>query len=183
MTRWYENIVEGEEFPLGAHTFTQAEIIRFGKAYDPQYFHIDAKAAKKSHFGGLVASGWHTVSVGHRMMVDALAADDERQRAAGEEPGVAGPSPGVNSMDFRAPVRPGDKITFLLVVVSKRVSESVPGWGVLINRLTGTNQKGELVYQAELASFTKLRDFEPETTDKLVIWANKFPILRRLLGK
>ena len=35
MTRWYEDIVIGEPFPLGSHTFTEAEIIAFGKAYDP----------------------------------------------------------------------------------------------------------------------------------------------------
>ena len=59
-------------------------------------------------FGGLVASGWHTVSVGHRHMVDALFAEEERLRALGSEPGVSGPSPGVNSMEFKVPVRPGD---------------------------------------------------------------------------
>ena len=72
MTRWYENITIDEAFPLGSHTFTAEEIIRFGKLYDPQYFHVDEAAAKASHFGGLVASGWHTVSVGHRRMVDVV---------------------------------------------------------------------------------------------------------------
>ena len=83
MTRWFEDIVENESFPLGSHTFTAEEIIRFGKLYDPQYFHIDPEAAKHSHFGGLVASGWHTVSIGHRKMVDALEAEEDRLRAEG----------------------------------------------------------------------------------------------------
>ena len=30
MTRWFETITIDEPFPLGAHTFTEAEIIRFG---------------------------------------------------------------------------------------------------------------------------------------------------------
>ena len=46
MTRWYEDIVLGEPFPLGSHSFTEDEIVRFGKLYDPQYFHVDAEAAK-----------------------------------------------------------------------------------------------------------------------------------------
>ena len=66
MTRWFEDIAVDEIFPLGSHDFTEAEIIRFGQLYDPQYFHVDPDAARHSHFGGLVASGWHTVSVGHR---------------------------------------------------------------------------------------------------------------------
>ena len=75
MTRWYEDIAVGEPFPLGSHDFTEAEIIRFAQLYDPQYFHLDPEAARQSHFGGLVASGWHTVTVGHRHMVDALFAE------------------------------------------------------------------------------------------------------------
>src|SRR5690606_16656755 len=87
MTRCFEEIVIDEVFPLGSHTFEADEIIRFATLYDPQYFHLDAEAAKHSHFGGLVASGWHTVSVGHRKMVDALFAEEERLRALGKEPG------------------------------------------------------------------------------------------------
>jgi acyl dehydratase len=68
MTRWFEHIVIGEVFPLGEHVFTADEIVRFGKLYDTQYFHTDPEAATHSHFGGLVASGWHTVVVGHRLM-------------------------------------------------------------------------------------------------------------------
>ncbi len=118
MTRWFEDITIDEVFALGSHHFTEAEIIHFGKLYDPQYFHIDPEAAKFSHFGGLVASGWHTVSVGHRRMVDALFAEEDRLRGLGQEPGVSGPSPGVNRMDFKAPVRPGDTVTYTLVVTA-----------------------------------------------------------------
>lgn len=139
MTRWFENIVIDEAFPLGSHTFTADEIIRFATLYDPQYFHLDPAAAQHSHFGGLVASGWHTVSVGHRKMVDALFAEEERLRGLGEEPGVSGPSPGVNAMEFKVPVRPGDTVTYELVVTGKRPSNSIPGWGLLFNRLTAVN--------------------------------------------
>lgn len=133
MTRWFEDIVIGEPFPLGSHVFTEVEIIRFGKLYDPQYFHTDPEAAKSGPFGGLVASGWHTIAVGHRHMVDGLDAESERLRGLGEEPGIAGPSPGVDKVEFKLPVRPGDTITYDLVVTSKRASNSLPGWGVLIS--------------------------------------------------
>jgi len=157
VTRWFEDIEIGESWPLGSHTFTEAEIIRFAKAYDPQYFHIDPEAARHGPFGGLVASGWHTVSVGHRHMVDALDAEAERLRSLGLEPGVPGPSPGVNAAEFKAPVRPGDTLTYTLRVTGKRVSNSLPGWGLLTNIIEATNQRGELVYRAELVAFSKLR--------------------------
>lgn len=177
MTRWFEDIIIDEVFPLGSHTFSEDEIIRFARLYDPQYFHIDPEAAKASHFGGLVASGWHTVSVGHRKMVDALDAEADRLKAEGREPGVSGPSPGVNSMDFKAPVRPGDTVTYELVVTDKRPSNSLPGWGLLFNRLTAKNQHGELVYRAEIVGFSKLRDYRAPLKLKLLLALTKVPLI------
>ena len=177
MTRWFEDIVIDEVFPLGSHTFAAEEIIRFATLYDPQYFHIDPEAAKHSQFGGLVASGWHTVSVGHRKMVDALFAEEERLRALGKEPGVSGPSPGVNSMEFKVPVRPGDTVSYQLVVTGKRPSNSIPGWGLLFNRLTAVNQRGELVYRADLVGFSKLRDYRMPLRLRLLLALTRLPVI------
>ncbi len=180
MTRWFEDLAEGETFGLGSHTFTEAEILRFGKLYDPQYLHVDPDAAAQSHFGGLVASGWHTVCVGHRKMVDALYADDDAIRARGEEPGVPGPSPGVNKMEFKAPVRPGDTVTYDLKLTGKRVSNSLPGLGLLFNDLIATSQAGEAVYHAELVSFTKQRDYRMPLKMRLLLALTRIPGFRKL---
>lgn len=183
MTRWFEDIVIDEMFPLGDHTFDADEIVRFATLYDPQYFHLDAEAAKHSHFGGLVASGWHTVSVGHRMMVDTLFAEEERLRELGKEPGVSGPSPGVNSMEFKVPVRPGDTVTYELVVTDKRRSNSIPGWGLLFNKITAVNQRGELVYRADLVGFSKLRDYQMPLKLKVLLGLTKLPLIGPLLKR
>ncbi|WIY51873.1 MaoC/PaaZ C-terminal domain-containing protein [Devosia sp. YIM 151766] len=183
MTRWFEDVTLDEAFPLGSHTFTEAEIIRFGGLYDPQYFHTDPNLAKHSHFGGLIASGWHTVSVGHRKMVDALFAEEERLRALGQEPGVSGPSPGVNAMDFKAPVRPGDTVTYQLIVTGKRRSNTIPGWGLLFNRLTAINQRGELVYSADLVGFSKLRDYRMPARLRVLLALTKVPVLGKLIRR
>ncbi|HEY8575002.1 MAG TPA: MaoC/PaaZ C-terminal domain-containing protein [Devosia sp.] len=177
MTRWFEDIVIDEEFALGEHTFSAGEIVRFATLYDPQYFHVDAEAAKHSHFGGLVASGWHTVSVGHRKMVDRLFEEEEALRQQGKEPGVSGPSPGVNSMEFKVPVRPGDTVSYALAVTGKRASNSIPGWGLLFNRLKATNQRGELVYQAELVGFSKLRDYRMPLKTRVLLALTRLPLI------
>ncbi|MEO6396607.1 MAG: MaoC/PaaZ C-terminal domain-containing protein [Devosia sp.] len=182
MTRWFEDIAVDEVFPLGDHEFTEAEIIRFGRLYDPQYFHLDPEAARHSHFGGLVASGWHTVVVGHRKMVDALFAEEARLRAIGREPGVSGPSPGVNTMSFKAPVRPGDIVTYTLMVTGKRASNSIPGWGLLFNTLEGSNQRGEVVYHAELVGFSKLRDYKMPWSTAILMTLTRVPLLGKLLA-
>ncbi len=181
MTRWFEDITIDEAFPLGSHTFSAEEIVRFGRQYDPQYFHLDPDQATHSHFGGLVASGWHTVVVGHRKMVDALGAEEERLRGLGQEPGVSGPSPGVNRMDFKAPVRPGDTVSYTLTVTSKRPSNSIPGWGLLFNSLDAVNQNGETVYHAELVGFSKLRDYRMPLRLRVLGALTKIPGLGKLL--
>lgn len=177
MTRWFENIVLDEVFELGVHTFSKIEIIAFAKAYDPQYFHIDPELAGHSHFGGIVASGWHTAAVGHRKMVDALDAEEARLRAMGEEPGVSGPSPGGSKIAFDNPVRPGDTIAYTLSVYDKRLSNSLPGWGLLFNRMTGVNQRGEQVYLSEFVGFSKLRDYRPDLKTRAVLAVRKLPLI------
>jgi acyl dehydratase len=183
VTQWFEEVEVGKPYPLGSHTFSAEEIIRFGKLYDPQYFHVDPEAAKHSHFGGLVASGWHTVVAGHRLFVDALFADDEVHRRRGEEPGIPSPSPGVNRMDFKIPVRPGDVVTYTLTVTSKRPSNSLPGWGVLIDDLVAVNQRNEVVYSAELVGFVKLRDYRMPLRLRLLMALTRVPGLRKLLDR
>jgi acyl dehydratase len=183
MTQWFEEIEVGRPYPLGAHTFTTDEIVRFGRTYDPQYFHVSADDAAHSHFGGLVASGWHTVVVGHRLMVDALFADDDLHRQRGEEPGVSGPSPGVNRMEFKAPVRPGDVVTYTLTVTGKRPSNSLPGWGLLLSTIDAVNQRGETVYHAEFAGFTKRRDYRMPPKLRLLTALTRVPGLRTLLAR
>lgn len=183
MTLWFEDIDSETIWPLGEYTFTEAEIIHFAKQYDPQYFHTDPEAAKHSHFGGLIASGWHTVSIGHKVMVDFMYGHDDMQRANGEEPGVSGPSPGVNKMEFKAPVRSGDTIRFDLKVKNKRKSNSLPGWGLLTSIISAYNEQDELVYRSEIASFSKLRDYKPKLKERVMMAMAAMPVFRKLLRK
>src|SRR5665213_1525365 len=72
---YWEDIEIGTRRELGTYTFTEEEIIRFAKKYDPQVIHTDPEAAKDSIFGGLIASGWHTAAIWMKLSMA------ERQRA------------------------------------------------------------------------------------------------------
>ena len=62
--RYFEDFVVGQVFePSGRVRMEKDEIIAFAKQYDPQPFHLDEEAARKSIFGRLVASGWHTAAM------------------------------------------------------------------------------------------------------------------------
>jgi acyl dehydratase len=43
--KYFEDIVVGEVYALGRHTFTADEIKAFAVRFDPQLFHLDEAAA------------------------------------------------------------------------------------------------------------------------------------------
>jgi acyl dehydratase len=141
---WFEDIAIGARMELGPYTFTEAEIIRFAAKYDPQYFHIDAEAAKAGPFGGLTASGWHTSATWMKMMIRSRTGREAQPDETGRKP-AGGPSPGFLEMKWPNPVRPGDTITYSSTVVEKIEMKSRPGWGIIRSRNVGINQNGQTV--------------------------------------
>ncbi|HSP19833.1 MAG TPA: MaoC/PaaZ C-terminal domain-containing protein, partial [Myxococcaceae bacterium] len=68
----YEDLVPARRWTLPPRSIRREDIIRFAREWDPQPFHLDEEAARKTHFGGLVASGWHTACLAMRIAVDGL---------------------------------------------------------------------------------------------------------------
>ena len=83
----YQHIKPGLVLQTGNYTFDAEKIKRFAAKFDPQPFHLDEEAAKKSVFGELCASGWHTISVWMRLNVD------HGRRMLETESGYHGPPP------------------------------------------------------------------------------------------
>ncbi len=134
MPLYFDDMQVGDRRVVDAgYTFTREEIIEFGRRFDPQPFHIDEEAAKRSPYGGLIASGWHTVSACMRRVVTSL---------LGEESGSLG-SPGADEIRWLKPVRPGDSLSVLTEVIEKRPSRSKPDRGLVKLRWTARNQHGE----------------------------------------
>lgn len=155
--RFFDDIEVGWTRELGKHTFTAEEIKRFASRYDPQPFHMDEEAAKKSHFGALCASGWHTAAVCMRSIVDSTKQMTADMTARGEKVAKTGPSPGFTNLKWLKPVYAGDTIFFTSEVLEKRASESRPGWGIVKTRFMGRNQNGVPVYQFDGVVFVERR--------------------------
>jgi len=154
---FFPDLVVGEAYEIGSYRFTEQNIIRFAKAYDPQPFHVDPEAAANSHFGALCASGWHTASACMRKLIDRREAQREALGAKGLRPPAMGPSPGFKELVWAKPVYVGDEIRYASALVAKRESASRPGWGLIFSRNTGTNQKGELVFSVVGSVFLETR--------------------------
>src|SRR5438045_3703306 len=112
---YYDDLAVGRSYRGGSVDVTAEEITDFGARYDPQPFHLDASAAEKSVFGGLVASGWLTASLTMRLMM------------TGEFTFVGGAvGLGVESLQWPEPVRPGDRLSAVIEVEAMRTSNTKP---------------------------------------------------------
>jgi len=154
---FFDDIRVGARTVLGRHTFTADEIKSFAKTFDPQPFHLDEAAAARSLFGGLCASGWHSVAIWMRLNIDHQQRADAARRARGEPVAELGLSPGFRELKWLKPVHAGDSITYASEVVAIRVSNSRPGWGLITFRNTGTNQSDELVLSFISTTFLQRR--------------------------
>jgi acyl dehydratase len=132
--RYFEDHVPGSTYEFGLVLVEEREIIDFARRYDPQVFHVDPEAAKKTPFGGLVASGWHTVALATRMIVD-----HELSRVASLG------SPGIDELHWWKPVRPGDVLSVRLTITEARRSLSKPDRGVVKGFIEVLNQRAEVV--------------------------------------
>jgi acyl dehydratase len=134
--RYLEDFVVGERRELGSRRMEEDAILAFGRAFDPQAFHVDPEAAKESFFGGLVASGWHTACTMMRIVVDA---------ALGDAPGGFVGSPGFEDLRFAKPVRPGDTLHVTSTIEAVTPSATKVDRGVVSTRYEVRNQDGVVV--------------------------------------
>ena len=130
---YLDDFSEGSTFETEGKTLSEAEILEFALKYDPQPFHMDVEAAKEGPFGGLIASGIHTLAIGVRMMIQAQVF----------APDASIGSPGMDELRWLKPVYPGDTLRMRGEVLETTPSRSKPDRGMLRYRMTIFNQNGE----------------------------------------
>ena len=129
--RYLEDVCVGDVLTGPAIEVTEADVIAFGRAYDPQPFHTDPDAARDSAFGGLIASGWHVAALVMRQLVE--------MRPYGATPFLG---MGIDELRWLHPVRPGDRLDVRREVVAVTRSKSKPDRGLVRTTATVTNQNG-----------------------------------------
>ena len=134
MERFLEDFTAGQKFGSGRLRVEAGSVKRFAAEFDPQPFHLDEDAARRSLFRGLAASGWHTAAMTMRLLVES------ELRPAG---GIVGA--GFDEFRWPRPVRPGDELHLEIEVLEVRPSKSRPEQGLVKVRTTTLNQHGEPV--------------------------------------
>src|SRR5215470_12438639 len=132
--RYLEDFSAGQKFESGRLRVERERIKSFAAEFDPQPFHLDEEAARRSLFGGLAASGWHTAAMTMKLLVES-----ELEPAGG----ILGA--GFDEFRWPKPVRPGDELHLEIEVLEVRPSKSRPDRGLIKLRTTTLNQKGEAV--------------------------------------
>src|SRR5262249_27449334 len=130
---YFEDFRVGDVYEFGSVTVSEADIIAFARAFDPQTMHTDPAAAANGPTGGLIASGWHTIALTMRMYADHLLPEN----------GLAAPS--VDEVRWLQPVRPGDTLRVRITIEDARVSRSKPDRGIIRPFTEALNQRNEVV--------------------------------------
>ena len=135
----------GQVIEAGPYEVSEAEMIGFARAWDPQWFHTDPEAAAQGPFEGLIASGWHSCGIAMRLVVERVLHDSESFA-----------SPGLRYLKWLQPVRPGDRLSVRLTVLDVRRSSKRPELGILDWRWQLKNQRDIDVLELEVTSMFKL---------------------------
>lgn len=145
--RYFEDYVEGMDITFGSISVDEEEVIEFAKRYDPQVFHTDPEKAKQSHYGGLIASGWHTSSMMMKLLTQHYLSDVSSLG-----------SPGLDHIRWIAPVRPGDTLKVRLKITDARKSQSKPDRGIVIAFIEVINQNDVVVMDLTATNFVACRE-------------------------
>jgi acyl dehydratase len=128
-----DDLSVGQRFISGTHEIDAAQIKAYAAQFDPQPFHLGDAGAKGTLFGSLAASGWHTVAITMKLLV---------QSGLPLSGGIIGSG---GTIEWPRPTRPGDVLTVESEVLELKPSTSRPDRGKAIVRSETRNQRGEVV--------------------------------------
>lgn len=143
---FFEDFEVGQVIETGSRRLDQEEIIEFGKKYAPVPYHTDPEAAKESSFGGLVAAGYQTAAVTFGLFA---------QTGALADSGMG--SPGVDSLRWKRPVKAGDTLRVLAIVLELSPAEKEGGRDAVRIRYDTLNQQDEIVMTLTSLHFVRRR--------------------------
>lgn len=144
--RYFEDYVTGSVHEFGPIAVEENEVLDFGKRFVPLSYHTDTEAAKKSIYGGLIASGWHTAALMMRLYTDHYLSKVANLG-----------SPGCDELRWSKPVFPGDELCIRVTVMETRRSDSKPDRGIVQSFTEVLNQKRDVVMSVKMVNFVRAR--------------------------
>ena len=132
MSLYLEDLHVGQSFVSRTHALDAEQIKRFAADYDPQPFHLSDEGAKGTMFETLAASGWHTMALTMRLLVESVALAD----------GLIGAS---TEVSWPRPTRPGMVLQVFSEIADIRPSKSKPDMAIVTLRSETRDQDGNVL--------------------------------------
>ncbi|OLO37912.1 hypothetical protein BTR23_13320 [Alkalihalophilus pseudofirmus] len=140
----FDEITTGISYQTNTYEVTKEDIFKFAHEFDPQYMHVDEEKANQSMFGGIIASGLHTLSITWKLWVDMNIIGDDIIGGAG-----------MNYVKFAKPVYPEDRLTVEVKFVEKKEHPKYTDRGLVTTLLRTFNQDQQLVLEIEMLGLVK----------------------------
>jgi acyl dehydratase len=145
--RYFEDYLPGSVHEFGSISVEERDVIEFGKRYVPLSYHVDKEAARRSIYGGLIASGWQTAALMMRIYTENYLSHVANLG-----------SPGGDELRWNKPVFPGDQLSVRATVMEARRSESRSDRGIVRTFIEVLNQNRNVVMSMKMVNFVKCRN-------------------------
>jgi acyl dehydratase len=149
--RYFEDLKKGQAFDCGSVEVTKDEMLEFAGRYDPQPIHVNEEAARKTAFGGLIASGWLTCAFSARLLVQGYM--NKNVTLGGR---------GMDEIRWHKPVYAGSTLSMTVELVEKHRGKN-PAFGHTRVKITTTNEKGETILTMYGLGLVEKRDAPSES--------------------
>jgi acyl dehydratase len=144
---YFEDLQQGDVHMGDEVIVDPEEMLAYNNKNDPWPFHVDEEAAKRSPFGGLIASGGYTITLMYRSLNGVYNNAHNRWAFLG----------GFDwKLKFVSPVRPGDRLRARMTIKGVRPS-SKGGRGVVNSFNEMLNQNDEVVMSIDVTCLVAAR--------------------------
>src|SRR5437868_3244273 len=151
---YWEDLEPGSTRELGSISVSAEEMKEFAEQFDPQPFHVDEAAGKRSIFGNLCASGWHTCALAMRLTVENFLNESSSMG-----------SPGLEGLRWLKPVYPGDTLSLRHTITESRPLRKRLDVGLVRSTWEMFNQDGGKVLEME--GYGMFRRRSPATPEEI----------------
>lgn len=143
---FFDDIPVGWKQDMGRWTLSPESVIGFAREWDPQPFHIDEEAAKKSIYGALTASSLHLFAICTRLFFDHAS-------------GIAVLAMlGKDAVRFPNPARAGSELQYMTECTAARASKSRSDRGIITLSDTLSDETGATVLSQDVSLLVARRD-------------------------
>jgi acyl dehydratase len=129
---YLEDLYVGQRFESRSHRIDADQIKAFAAAFDPQPFHLSDEGAAGTLFNSLAASGWHTMAITMRLLVESV-------------PLAAGLIGASTEVVWPTPTRPGMVLSVISEIVDIKPSRTKPGMAIVTMRSETRDEAGTIV--------------------------------------